>query len=494
MESTATSPNRAPDSLGQQVRRAVIWRSGSQIVGQLIQWIATFLVIRILDPRDYGLLAMTQVVLVLLTMLNGDGLASGLIQKPHIERREIAQILGLMLLLNSGLALLQIVGAPIIAAYYRQPLVAEMLRVQALLYLATPFIGVPYALLAREMDFRKQAKVNLISSLVGAGTALGGALAGWGVWALVMAPIALFSARAIGMAIAARWLLWPSFDFRGAGRLARYGALMTLGSLFWFLESQSDIFIAGRRFSAHELGIYSTSLFLAQIFVAKFVPPLNEVAFSAYARIQHDGDAFARGFARAARLIMIAGMPFYLGLAATAQPLVLTMLGEKWRAAIPIVRLLAFAMPFMTLQVLFSPACEARGRPGVGVRNSAAGAVILTAAFLIGVNWGAQGLAAAWIVAYPMFLASTMWRSLPVIGLSLRGLIDAVGPSVLAAVAMALAVAAIDRVLPAMPPPARLAILVGGGGAIYGAWLMIFARETIRELIAIIRHEPLATI
>src|SRR3546814_14561309 len=90
---------------------------------------------------------------------------------------------------------------------------------------------------------------------------------------------------------------------------------------------------------------------------------------------------------------MIAALPFYLGLAVTAEPLVLTMLGEKWRAAIPIVHLLAFAMPFMTVQVLFTPACAARGRPGIGVWNGATGSVIMVAAFLIGVRWGQIGRA-----------------------------------------------------------------------------------------------------
>src|SRR3546814_2995446 len=112
-----------------------------------------------------------------------------------------------------------------------------------------------------------------------------------------------------------------------------------------------------------------TALFLTQIFVSKFVPPLNEVAFSAYARIQHDDAAVASAFAKSVRIIMIAALPFYLGLAVTAEPLVLTMLAEKWRAAIAIVHLLACAMPFMKVQVPFTPACATRGRPGIGVWN-----------------------------------------------------------------------------------------------------------------------------
>ncbi|MDB5703164.1 MAG: lipopolysaccharide biosynthesis protein [Sphingomonas bacterium] len=491
MESAATPPNRESESLGSQVRSAIIWRSGSQILAQLVQWAATFLVIRILDPHDYGLFAMTQVILVLLNMLNGYGLASGLIQAQVIGKREIRQLLGMLVLLNFSLGAAQFLLAPLAAAYYRQPIVADLLRVQALLYLTTPFIALPYALLSRSMDFRMQARVNIIASFASASTALTGALLGFGVWTLILAPLMLFTVRAVGMTIAAKSLVWPSFDFRGAGTLAKYGGVMAAGQLFWFFQSQADVFIAGRHFTPHMLGIYTTSLFLTQIFVSKFVPPLNEVAFSAYARIQHDTEAVATAFARSVRIIMIAALPFYFGLAATAEPLVLTVLGDKWRETIPVVHLLALAMPFMTLQVLLQPACDARGRPGIGVRNGAAGSVVLAIAFLVGVHWGPAGLAMAWIVAYPIYLGISLWRSLPVIGTNIRVIADAIAPALLAALVMALGVVMVDHLLPPLHPLPRLAILIAAGGTIYGSWLLLFARQVVGELIAIVRKQPL---
>lgn len=491
MDRAAESPNQSLETFGNQVRSAVIWRSGSQIVAQLVQWGATFLVIRILDPHDYGLYAMTGVVLVFLNMLNGYGLASGLIQREHVTPHEIRQLFGMLIVLNGVLALAQLLLAPLAAAYYRQPLIADLLRVQALLYLTTPFIALPFALLSRTMDFRHQARANILASIASASAALAGALLGWGVWTLVLAPLVLFTVRGAMMTWSARSLVWPSFDFRGAGHLARYGGVMAAGQLFWFLQSEADVFIAGRHFSAHMLGIYTTSLFLTQIFVSKFVPPLNEVAFSAYARIQHDAAAVARAFVRAVRIVMVAAMPFYMGLAATAEPLVLTVLGEKWREMAPVVHLLALAMPFMTLNVLYTPACDARGRPGIGVRNGAAGAVILAACFLVGVRWGPIGLGYAWIAGYPAYLAVSTWRSLPVIGVRLRDLADAVAPAALAAIAMALVVRSVDGALPAVQVQLRLAILVAVGAAVYGAWLAVFARATVRELIAVVRRRPL---
>lgn len=481
------SPSNQPESFASQVRSAVIWRSGSQIAAQMVQWASTFLVIRILSPTDYGLFAMAGVVMAFLNMLNGYGLASGLVQQKDITERQIRQLFGMLIIVNLGLGAVQLAVAPLVASYYRQPMVADLLRVQALIYCGTPFIALPQALLSRGMDFRLQGRVNILASMAGAGTALVGAFAGWGVWTLVFAPIALFATRAAGMTIAAGMWIRPSFDFRGAGALARFGGMMAAGQLFWFLQSQIDVFIAGRHLAVHDLGIYTTSLFLAQIFVSKIVPPLNEVAFSAYARIQHDRAATAAAFIKGVRIVMLAALPFYLGLAVTAEPLVLVMLGEKWAGAAPIVRLLAIAMPFMTLQVLFSPACDALGRPGIGVRNGATGSVILALGFLVGVQWGVIGLAMAWIACYPLYLAISCWRSLPVIGARASDVAAAVAPSLLAGSAMAGVVWLVDRAIDLAPLP-RLALLVAIGAVTYAAWLLVFARPVVRDTIALIRN------
>ena len=466
----------------------MIWRSGTQIVGQMIAWGSTFLVIRILSPGDYGLFAMTQVILVLLNMLNGYGLASALIQKADADPRSIRQLFGMLILLNLGLGAIQFAAAPLAASYFRHPEVAGLLRVQALLYITTPFIALPYALLSRRMDFKSQAAVNLISAVAGAIVALTGAWSGWGVWTLVFAPMALFATRALGLTIAARTWILPSFDFRGAGGMARYGGLMATGQLFWFVQSQADVFIAGRHFDAHTLGIYTTSLFLAQIFVAKFVPPLNDVAFSAYARIQDDIASVAAAFLKSVRIILLVAMPFYLGLAVVAEPLVHVILGAKWVETGPVVALLALAMPFMTLQVLFAPACDARGKPGISARNSATGAAILATAFLAGVHWGVIGLATSWIVAYPVYLAISAWRTLPVIGVRWGVLLAAVSTPVLASVAMALVLVIVDRALPPLAPLPRLTLLIAIGAATYGAWLLLFARSAVDEIIGLLRN------
>ncbi len=133
----AIGASTAPGSdFARRVKGAIIWRSGGQILAQMITWGATFLVIRILDPQDYGLFAMTQVVLVFLNLMNGYGFANALVRDESVDRQKIAQALGMLILLNGSLAAAQLVMAPVAAAYFRQPVVADLLRVQALLYMA----------------------------------------------------------------------------------------------------------------------------------------------------------------------------------------------------------------------------------------------------------------------------------------------------------------------------------------------------------------------
>lgn len=477
--------------LSHRVRDAVFWRSGSQIVAQMITWGATFLVIRILNPADYGLFAMTQVVLVFLHLLNGYGIASALIQSEKVSTQQVRQVFGMLILLNAGLAVAQIALAPLAAAYFRQPMLADLLRVQALLYVATPFIAVPNALLSRGIDYQNQAKINLVAAVLSAATAYACAAAGWGVWALVVAPIVLFWTRAVAMMVAAKCFVWPSFRFEGAGGMFRFGGALMLTQVFWFVQSQADVFIAGRRFDAHDLGIYTTALFLASILVGKFVPPLNDVAFAAYSRIQGDTRAIAHGFVKALTVIMLVVLPFYAGLAATAEPLVLTMLGPKWAEIIPFVRLLAFAMPFMTLQILFAPATNALGKPSVGTRNAAIGAVVMPAAFLIGVQWGIFGLVIAWLIAFPLLTVLTAFVSMPVIGIGVRDIGRAIGPGLAASIGMAIAVSGLEIAIHGMAPAPRLAVLVIGGGAVYASLLLAFARPLVNEITRLLLKREL---
>ena len=451
----ATTPDfnssQGNDGFAARVRSAVAWRWGSQVAMQVITWTSTILVVRLLDPTDYGLFAMTQVVLTALAFLNGQSFATSLVQTDHVDERRVGQIFGLLLVFNGAMAAIQILSAPYAAAYFGEPVVADMLRVQAFIYVTIPFTALPTELLARRLEFRKQAQVNMVAAIVGALTALGLAWQGFGVWALVYAPICLFSTRAIGLTLAARLFIRPIFDPRGAWDLVTFGGTLTLCQLFWIIQSQSDIVIAGRLLPTYDLGLYAEALFLTLIVTARFLPPINEVAFAAYSELHREGKALGPYFVKTARLVMTVTAPIYVGLALTSEAAVLTLFGEKWAGMSPVVAGLALVMPAFALHLICAPVTNAMGRPRVYLFTSVVGAIVMPTAFLIAVrveDSAAMGLVHAWWFAAPLLCLVTLSATLPRIGVSPLPLIRQLAPVALACAAMALAVLGAQRFAP----------------------------------------------
>lgn len=482
----APDPLAPTPSLAAQVRTAVLWRSGSQVFTQIVSWCSTLIVIRLLAPQDYGLFAMASVMLVLLSTMNGWGLASALIREEHVTEERLRQTLGMLILLNCGLALAQFLAAPLVALWFEQPQVADLLRVQSLLYLGLPFCALPHAILSRKMDFRRPAQVRLAAALAGAATALTGAFSGWGVWTLVAAPMAMLVTEATGMTWAARAPIRPSFRFAGAGHIAGFGGVMTATQLFWFVQSQADVMIAGRMLDAHDLGVYTTGLFLAQLLAAKFVPPINEIAYAAYSRHKVTGP---EPLTATIRLVMLVALPAYAGLAVVAPVLVPVLLGDKWLEIVPLLPVLAAAMAMLTLQILFAPATNARGVPLAALRITMLGSVVMPAAFLIGSQWGVAGFAWGWVGGMAVLTSATVTLSGRIIGLTWSGLARAIAPPLGAALVMAAGVALALGVLPKMLPLAALAGAVLLGIALYLATLRLVAPDRIAEVLRFAREQ-----
>ncbi|APE27933.1 lipopolysaccharide biosynthesis protein [Aurantiacibacter gangjinensis] len=470
-------------SMRDSVKRAVMWRSGSQVAAQVVAWGSTLIVIRILDPADYGLFAMTQVVMVFLSFLGGFGFASSLIQDRELTEQKIRQAFGLLLLINGGLALAQVLLAPLAAAYYRTPDVTALLRVQALIYLATPFIALPEVLLTREMDFRRPAIANITATFVSAGVALFCALSDFGVWTLIFAPIAAFWTRAAALMIAARFAYLPSFRLKGARKMFDFGILLLAGHFFWVVLTQADIFIAGRALELAQVGFYAEAMFLTGIIAHKLVPALNEVAFPAYSQLQDDLPALRFSFLKAVRLVMLAVCPIYFGLAVTSTEAVHLLLGEKWLPLAPIVTVLALAMPAVTLHTMFAPAVNALGHPRISMFASLCGAAVMPLAFLLAVPFGPIGLAWVWVAAFPLVPLTAFLLSRRLLGIGAADLLRAVAPALGASAAMALPVMALGEALGHWPGVLRLAAMVSAGAAIYGGLLYLFARATLLDVV-----------
>ena len=171
--------------LRKQVVSSLAWLATARLSGQLITWTSTIVVMRLLAPADYGLVAMAMVPIGLIQLMEALGMGSALVQKEELERQMIEKVFVLLLLFNLALFLLNYLAAPAIATFFEEPQLRPMSRVLGLTFPLNSLSTVPDSLLRRDMRFRRKSIVVLISMVAHAAVTLGLAFSGFGVWALV---------------------------------------------------------------------------------------------------------------------------------------------------------------------------------------------------------------------------------------------------------------------------------------------------------------------
>ena len=486
-----TGPNAeaGAENLKNRVLSALRWTAVARLTAQVITWAVTIVVIRVLDPADYGLMAMSEVVFGLLMMMSTAGLGSALIQAKDIDDSQVRRMFGVLLLVNGALFAALFLGAPLVGSYYREPRVVDLSRALALGFLLIPFITVPSALLSRDIDFKRKSLVELVGSVVSVLVILALAATGFGVWALVVGRILALLLQAIGLQLVRPFLKLPLFSFRAAKGLISFGGIYTVTTILWFLYSQADIVVAGRYFDSETLGYYAVAMHLASLVIARSMPLLNQVALPAYSRLQDDPAAVSYYLCKVVRAATIMAFPVFFGIALVAPEFVRLVLKPKYESAILPLVLLSLHMPLRLLSNLLPAVVYGLGRPRIEMGNAVFGLIVMPIAFLVGIRWGLTGLCVAWLAAFPLVMGFQVARTLPMLRLRLRDFLAQAGPATGAAAAMSVAVFGAKWLSGnALPAPAHLALLILVGAAVYFGYVVRFHREHLAEVGRMLRR------
>lgn len=468
-------------NLGQRVIDALRWLTLSRALGQLVAWASTLIVIRLLAPDVYGLMAMAMLIIGLLGLCSELGLEAALIQSPTLDRALIEQVFGLTLLVNCGLYLGVFFSAPLVAGFFAEPRLTLIVQVVGLQFLVQAVAAVPLALLQREMRFRRRALLDFCKMLTASLVTLALALAGSGVWSLVWGTLSGLLLEAVGAWISAGRGYRPCFRLRGLGRLAAFGGWVTVSRLLWYVYAHADGFIVGKLLGKEALGLYTVGKQLASLPISKLQNIINEIGFAAFSRLQHEQKQYRIQFLKAVRLLSFCAFPVFFGIAAVAPELVRVILGTTWEDAILPLQMLSLVGPLRMLQSLVMPALMGLGRPDVQVYNLLLACVLLPTAFIIGAQWGVNGVAIAWLIAFPLFLLWVLMRALPILGITLGEFWAAVRPSLLGSTLMLVVVYSLRPALAGNDELWILAVLIGLGAGIYALTVLLLQRALWRE-------------
>ena len=478
------------DQIGEKVVRGFRWLAIGRFAGQLVTWAVTIFIIRILSPEDYGLMAMATIVIGFLALFDELGMGAALIQQEKIDARLVSQVFGLVIVINVGAFLLLLASAPLVARFFDEPRLIEITWVLSLQFPLMALQVIPDAMIRRRMVFRQKSFVNFLGMVFGSFFSLGLAIAGFGVWALVLGSVLTVIVRTIGYNVIARYFCWPSFDFAGLRRILTFGTQVTAERLLWFVYSQADIFLVGRVLGKELLGYYSVAVHLASLPMTKLGAIVHEVSFAGFSRIQSQSEEVGRQLKKATMLISFFAFPVFFGISATAPEIVAVILGSKWSLSTAPLQIISLVIPVRMLAMVMPTALMGTGQADVSVKNAATAAAILPASFAIGLNWGLVGVCYAWLIGFTIYYNIMLLRSLPKLGVRHSEYFSQIWGVALSATVMLLTVHACRRLLPPEMQGTLLSlvVLVFVGAATFTALAVVCHRESLKLFLSIIKR------
>lgn len=475
-------------TLKSKVLSALGWSAGARFFGQLIRWVITFYVIRILTPQDYGLMSIATLFIGFLSQINEFGLGAAIIQGQNTDEQSLKQIFGFVLAINFILFLILFISAYPLAAFFRDGELVAIIQVLSIQFVITAFLTIPQSLLARDLDFKNKSIIDLVSNLLGGFFTLGLALKGSGVWALVYGSLAIVLVRTVGLNIYCPYFKLPVFCLKDMRQFVSFGGYITLERVLWYFYSQADIFIIGRLLGKELLGFYSVAKQISSLPLQKLSPILNSVAFPAFAQIQNNKNNVSTYTVKAIHAISFFSFPIFFGISATASEFVPIVLGEKWIPAILPIEIISLTLPLGMISGLMLSGLKGVGRADVSLKIIVVAFVLMPTAFLIGLKWGLLGISWAWAIAYPIYFFIMLFQSVPILSLRVSDILKAMSYPLLLSISMYVTITTFNLGLKEnLLSVPRLLVLICTGLIVYNGLMLAFARKSFREVLALVR-------
>ncbi len=414
-----TTPLSAADhgKLDRSLIKGVAWTGFAKWSIQIITWLTTFIVARLLTPDDYGIVAMAGVYTGILALMTEFGIGSAIVMLSDLSENQIAQINALSILLGIAGFMASCAAAVPLGIFFNSPSLPQVLAVMGLGFIINSFQTVPSALLQKEHRFKALSVIGSIRAVAQSFTLVLLAWLGFRYWSLVLGVL-LASALGAGLTFWVRRHRLAIPRLSSLKRAVKFSGQVLVTRLSWYAYSYADFVIAGRLLGQAALGGYTVAWDIANTPLEKVTSLVGTVTPAFYAAVKEDTSALRRYLLRPIEAIALVTFPVMLGMSLVARDAVLTLLGAKWEASIPVLQLLALYASVRSIMPLFGQVLMVIGEVGFVMWTGIISMIVLPAAFFFGSRWGIAGIAAAWVVAYPVNAVPLYWRVHQKIGLT----------------------------------------------------------------------------
>lgn len=373
----------------------MIWKLMERISSQLVSFVISIVLARILMPEDYGIIAITLVFINLANVIVDGGLNTALIQKKDADQIDFSTIFWVSMLLAFVLYICLYLGAPLIASIYEKEILSPSLRVLGLSIFFISFNSIQRAYVSRQMLFRKLFYANSVAIIVSGIIGIVMAYRGYGIWALVGQTLSSSLFCCIIMWFNIRWRPTWEFSFERFKGLFDFGWKIFVTNFIIAIYTDIRSIVIGKVYQPSALAFFDRGKSLPQLIMSNMLTTLNSVLLPTFSEEQDNTVRVKQMMRRSVQIGYFFIAPLLVGLFFASKELVLVLLTEKWLPAVPFIQIFCIAFFLMPIQNVNITAIQSLGYSGITLKleiiKKVLEAIILVVSFFINVYavaWG----------------------------------------------------------------------------------------------------------
>ena len=327
-------------SLKRKATVGLVWTFTEQFGSQLIGFIISIVLARILLPEQFGLIGMIAVFVAIGNTLLHGGLTKSLIRGEDLEASDYSTVFYFNLAASLLVYFVIFLSAPFIADFYEQPILENLVKVYCVTFIISGFSAVQLARLTKKMDFKTQTIITIPSAIIGGGVGVGLAVMGYGVWSLVWSSIITALVNSIQLWLYSGWRPVFKFEMSKFKKHFSYGYKLTVSELLERIFKNLFLIAIGKYFSAAQVGLYTRAETMNQLPVRNISRTLEKVTFPLFVSIQNDHKRLKMVYKKILQMVVFVLTPFMIYLAVMAEPIFRFLFTEKWLPAVPYFQIL----------------------------------------------------------------------------------------------------------------------------------------------------------
>ncbi len=391
-------------TLKQKTVSGTIWSFIDSFANQGIQFIAGIVLARILSPTEFGLIGMLTIFIALSQSFIDSGFTNALIRKQDCTQTDYSTVFYFNIVVGIIFYLILFFFADSIGTFFNEPQLELLLQVLGLGLILNALGIIQRTILTKNIDFKLQTRVSVVSSTLSALIAISMALNGFGVWSLVALTLSRFGFNSLFLWIWAKWRPSLIFSIKSFKDLFSFGSKLLISGLIDTAYRNIYYLIIGKYFSATELGYYTRADQFQALPSQQLTGIFGRVSYPILSTIQDDVKKLKTAYKQIIKSTMLITFVLMLGMAAIAKPMILILVGEKWLPSVIYLQMLCFVGMFYPLHALNLNMLKVQGRSDLFLRLEIIKTVLAVPVIIIGILYGIKimicGMLINTIIAY----------------------------------------------------------------------------------------------